>query len=126
MPRGRPTVDLAIGRKFNSPPAVRRLLACDGLGGILRSSMTLGRATFAARSSEEQTSSPISDQSSTARFVCDYCGQSCAGRPGGSGLLVWTRGSEVRYDEPPLCRECADRITVGALVRWSWEQDGEG
>jgi len=87
--------------------------------------MTLERATIATRSSEEQASSSTSEQSSTARFVCDYCGQCCTGRPGGSGLLLWTRGNEVRYDEPPLCQECANRITVGALLRWSWEQDGE-
>jgi hypothetical protein len=40
--------------------------------------------------------------------------------------LVWTRGDEVRYEEPPLCDECAMRVTVGALMRWEIEEEEEG
>ena len=46
--------------------------------------------------------------------------------PDGSGLFVWTRGEETRYEEPPLCSECAQRITIGALLKWSLEEEEEG
>lgn len=59
-------------------------------------------------------------------YECDSCGKSCEGPPAGSGLFIWTRGDEVRYEEPPLCVECASRITIGALVKWSWEEEEEG
>jgi hypothetical protein len=59
-------------------------------------------------------------------FECDACGSSFDGVPGGSGLFIWTRGDEVRYEEPPLCEPCAGRITIGALVKWSWEEEEEG
>ena len=45
------------------------------------------------------------------------------GDPGGSGLLVWTRGEEVRYEEPPLCEHCSVAIGVTALVRWAEEEE---
>ncbi len=60
-------------------------------------------------------------------YVCDACGESFAGRPAGAGLFLWTRGDEIRYEEPPLCDECAERITLGALLRWSvGEEEEEG
>lgn len=61
-----------------------------------------------------------------ATFQCDACGRAFEGHPGGSGLFVWTRGDEVRYEEPPLCEECAAEITVGALMRWDVEEEEEG
>ena len=61
-----------------------------------------------------------------ATFQCDACGRACEGNPGGSGLFVWTRGDEVRYEEPPLCEDCAAEITVGALMRWDVEEEEEG
>ncbi len=75
---------------------------------------------------EEERSEPIG-QSSTAEgsYQCDLCGQRRSGPPGGSGLLIWTRGAEVRYDEPPLCEDCATKVTMGALLSWS-EQEEEG
>lgn len=59
-------------------------------------------------------------------FECDACGERFEGPPGGAGLLVWTRGEEVRYEEPPLCEECAAEISVGALMRWDVEDEEEG
>ncbi|MBX3192925.1 MAG: hypothetical protein KF819_38425 [Labilithrix sp.] len=41
----------------------------------------------------------------------------------GSGLLVWTRGEERRYQEPPLCPACAAAIGVSALQRWEIEEE---
>ena len=59
-------------------------------------------------------------------YDCDVCGDFHEGEPYGSGLLIWTRGEEVRYEEPPLCEECALRVTVGALMRWEAEEEEEG
>lgn len=59
-------------------------------------------------------------------YECDACGKGFEGPPGGAGLLVWTRGSEVRYEEPPLCEECARKITIGALLKWDVEDEEEG
>lgn len=41
----------------------------------------------------------------------------------GRGLLVWSRGEERRYQEPPLCATCAAAIGVTALQRWETEED---
>ena len=42
---------------------------------------------------------------------------------GGRGLLVWSRGEERRYQEPPLCPSCAAAIGVTALQRWEIEEE---
>jgi len=59
-------------------------------------------------------------------YECDACGKVFEGTPGGAGLLVWTRGDDVRYEEPPLCEECASKITIGALLKWELEEEEEG
>lgn len=41
----------------------------------------------------------------------------------GRGLLVWSRGDERRYQEPPLCAACAAAIGVSALQRWEIEEE---
>jgi len=67
----------------------------------------------------------LSEENRTT-YECDHCGRAFEGIPGGSGLLIWTRGDEVRYEEPPLCDECAAKISVGALLRWEVEEEEEG
>jgi len=59
---------------------------------------------------------------------CDVCNEavvdddaSCA--VAGRGLYVWTRGSEVRFEEPPLCARCASAIGVTAIQRAEIEED---
>lgn len=47
---------------------------------------------------------------------CDACGEAIEGAPAGSGLFLWTRGDEVRYEEPPLCEHCAYAIAVGGTL----------
>lgn len=61
---------------------------------------------------------------------CDVCGDAIAEEcedegyaVGGSALYVWTRGAEVRYEEPPLCPSCAAAIGVSALARWEIEEE---
>lgn len=56
-------------------------------------------------------------------FDCDLCGKQFEGQPAGSGLLLWSRGTELRFEEPPLCQDCAARITVGALYQWAMDEE---
>jgi len=72
------------------------LLRCDACGSLVDAA--LGRA------SDEQPED------------CDL------GAPA-SGLLVFVRGAEVRYEEPPLCARCSVAIGVTALVRWAEEEE---
>jgi hypothetical protein len=67
-------------------------------------------ARSAAEAPGQQPSAP-----GTTDFVCDACGRTSAGPPAGSGLFIWSRGDEVRYEEPPLCEECAIGVSVQAL-----------
>ena len=60
---------------------------------------------------------------SAPRHECDACGATFDGTPAGAGLFVWTRGEEVRYEEPPLCEECASSIAVGAMAAWGDEDE---
>jgi len=55
---------------------------------------------------------------------CDVCGRPLTGKPSCSGLLMWRRGDELRFDQPPLCPRCAENIGVTAFARWSqeWEE----
>jgi len=39
---------------------------------------------------------------------------------------MWTRGDEVRFEEPPLCEACAQNVTLDALTRWDVEEEEEG
>lgn len=59
-------------------------------------------------------------------YECDLCQGTFEGPPAGSGLFLWSRGDELRVEEPPLCEECASRITIGALMKWDLEEEEEG
>ena len=41
----------------------------------------------------------------------------------GSGVYLWCRGTEVRYEEAPLCASCAAAIGMSALGRWEIEEE---
>lgn len=56
---------------------------------------------------------------------CDACGDEIEGSPAGAGLFLWTRGDEVRYEEPPLCERCAYAIAVGGTLQ-APSEDEEG
>ncbi|HEV8548784.1 MAG TPA: hypothetical protein VGQ57_07150 [Polyangiaceae bacterium] len=79
-----------------------------------------------AAETEDATASPAAGTRHGRRYECDKCGEWFDGEPAGAGLFLWTRGEEVRYEEPPLCEECASEITVGALVKWESEDEEEG
>jgi hypothetical protein len=57
---------------------------------------------------------------------CDVCDAVVVGEDGGSGLYVWTRGGEPRYEEPPLCKGCGSTLAQVAFRRWEEEDEEEG
>jgi hypothetical protein len=76
---------------------------------------------------ELETQSLVPPEAPEVRgYDCDACGQHFTGEPAGSGLFVWSRGEEVRYEEPPLCEECASKVTLGALHAFETEEEEEG
>ena len=58
---------------------------------------------------------------------CDLCDASIPlHEGGGSGLFIWNRGGEVRYEEPPLCVHCGPALALTAMRRWEEEDEEEG
>lgn len=59
---------------------------------------------------------------------CAVCESSLANteEPATRGLLVFARGEEVRYEEPPLCDACGAAIGVTQRRLWDLEDDEEG
>ena len=78
----------------------------------VRSSVTTHRALFAEANERR----------------CDLCGTTLADgvEDGGSGLYLWTRGDEVRFEEPPLCQKCGFDLAMVANRRWAEEEEEEG
>jgi hypothetical protein len=67
-----------------------------------------------------------SEMRGVKKYECDSCSGEFEGEPAGSGLFIWSRGDEVRYEEPPLCQECASKITLGALMSFGDDEEEEG
>jgi hypothetical protein len=72
------------------------LLRCDACGGLV--DPALGRAADA--------------DADDAEFG-----------PPASGLLLFARDGELRFEQPPLCSRCSVAIGVTALVRWAEEEE---
>ena len=88
--------------------------------------MTSPRTGFSPTSLLGPAELPDEAAAPARSFECDACGQRFDGEPYGAGLYLWTRGDEVRFEEPPLCEKCATEITVGAHARWASEDEEEG
>ena len=68
-----------------------------------------------------------------ALLTCNVCGEyvspdvdffgSRAELPASTGLLVFVRGGETVYEEPPLCGSCSLAIGVTAISRWAEEEE---
>lgn len=63
--------------------------------------------------------------SAAAEVRCDACDEPIEGEPAGRGLYMWTRGEEVRFEEPALCETCATAIGVTAMAQWDLEDEGD-
>jgi hypothetical protein len=87
--------------------------------------MSVPRTVLPETSGHEVAAAQLTCPPRPLTFVCDHCSRSFVGPPAGSGLLIWTRGDEVRYEEPPLCDDCALSLTTAALMVWSSEGEDE-
>ncbi len=61
--------------------------------------------------------------SGATELRCDVCDVAIEGEPAGRGLYVWSRGDDVRYEEPALCGGCAVAIGMTALSAWNVEEE---
>jgi hypothetical protein len=68
--------------------------------------------------SHERTAGP-----NPTELRCDVCDDPIEGEPTGRGLYMWTRGDEVRFEEPALCARCSTAIGVTALAAWDVEEE---
>ena len=57
-----------------------------------------------------------------AILTCDVCGEILSSEAT-TGLLVFVRGGETIYEEPPLCSSCSLAIGVTAITRWAEEEE---
>lgn len=56
-------------------------------------------------------------------LVCHACETPIEGEPAGRGLLLFARGEDVTFEEPPLCEACALAIGMTALFRFEEEEE---
>lgn len=85
--------------------------------------MSVSRLVLERPASSGGAAGPEIDSPAPQSYECDRCRRCFQGAPSGAGLFIWTRGDEVRYEEPPLCEECAGRIAIGALLKWDFEEE---
>jgi hypothetical protein len=88
--------------------------------------MSTARVQPVVAAALQRTAAADSEPTPPKTYDCDLCGQRFQGPPAGSGLFLWSRGDELRIEEPPLCEECATRVTIGALMKWDLEEEEEG
>ena len=56
--------------------------------------------------------------------TCEVCDQNVTNVPTTTGLLLWSREDELRFEEPVLCPGCALAIGVTALRNFANEEEG--
>jgi hypothetical protein len=100
-------------------------LATEGAGaGVAASAMP--EVVTVALSIDSVADAALTAQrmaSGATELRCDACDEPIDGEPSGRGLYMWTRGEEVRFEEPALCPGCATAIGVTALAAWSVEEE---
>jgi len=93
--------------------------------GLYSAPMSLSRVSailpVAGNASEDTHSEPPPPPV----YQCDLCGETFEGPPAGAGLLIWTRGEEVRCEEPPLCEDCGAELLLGAMLRYADDEEEE-
>jgi len=91
-------------------------------GGVVAGFVTAGHSVLFEDVESHRCdvcSATVGAPGSDAESDSDDAGYDVTGR----GLLVWSRGEERRYQEPPLCSGCAAAIGVSALQRWEIEEE---
>jgi len=48
---------------------------------------------------------------------CDVCSQP-VGDDASSGLFMWVRDQDYRFEEPPICGACSRKVTAQAFLRF--------
>ena len=61
--------------------------------------------------------------SGATELSCDVCNVAITGEPHGRGLYMWSRGDELRFEEPALCCGCSVAIGMTALSAWNVEEE---
>jgi hypothetical protein len=88
--------------------------------------MSLSRVSAVLPMPGDATEDTPSEPPPPPVYECDLCGESFEGAPAGAGLLLWTRGEEVRAEEPPLCESCGAQLLLGAMLRFADDEEEEG
>jgi len=91
--------------------------------GLLGSTFYLSHQYLKYQESESELASLRREQPEP--LECSLCETPIEGAPASSGLLLWTRGEDIRYDEPPLCASCSTTLMVTAYARWYLEEEGD-
>ena len=115
----------------------------SGAGGDARRRQGLGQAPTPPKSSAASSRhartvaipiDAIADAAIAARGLasgdaqphrCHVCNAAVSGDDATSGLFVWVRGDEIRFEEPPLCGDCGIVLGISALAQWRREEDDE-
>ena len=93
-------------------------MAIESTAKQARRSLSVSIDAIADASLQSQRSA-----SSATELRCDVCDEPIEGEPSGRGLYMWTRGDEVRFEEPALCARCSTAIGVTALAAWDVEEE---
>jgi len=80
---------------------------------------------MASRFPLRQAASPDTQSKVAETFRMRCLRKVIEGEPAGHGLYIWTRGDEIRYEEPPLCTRCANAIAWQAPPNGSSKKTGE-
>lgn len=93
-------------------------------GSSLPSVMADEVAAFAASERHRTGVKSLADHDvSKPSQPCDVCEAPIEGEPAGRGLYFWSRGGELRFEEPGLCEDCATAIVATASRRFEIEEE---
>ena len=99
-------------------------MAIESVAKMRRSlSVSIDSIADAALQSRAHEHAPTYGPGSQTELRCDVCDEPIEGEPQGRGLYMWTRGDEVRFEEPALCARCSTAIGVTALAAWDVEEE---
>lgn len=64
-------------------------------------------------------------QRAEREIACSLCETPLVEGAAAKGLFMWTRGEDIRFEEPPLCGRCSGSVSISAFLSWPWEDDAE-
>jgi hypothetical protein len=93
--------------------------------GLYSAAMSLSRVSAVLPLAGDASEDTHSEPPPPRVYECDLCARTFEGPPAGAGLLLWTRGEEVRCEEPPLCESCGAELLLGAMLRYAEDEEEE-